>query len=55
MLSGKKGSTTSGGVGKYFTKQRTSELGLKEDLECTEQRLNEGIRVGNLGEGERAR
>jgi len=29
VLSGKKGSTVSGGVDKYFTKQRTPELGLK--------------------------
>ena len=30
VLSGKKGSFMSGGVGEDFTKERTSELGLKE-------------------------
>lgn len=30
VLSAKKGSVVSGGVDKYFTKERTSELGLKE-------------------------
>lgn len=39
------------------TSQRRGPLSwvLKRDLECTEQRLNEGIRVGSLGGGERAR